>query len=383
MLTFLGKAGFRGAAFIDKTVFKNTTFMQEADFRGTRLNGADFEGASFADAGFEEAVFTKMASFKDSTVKGVANFESARFTDEASFDGASMDETATFKSAHFTQMAAFDGTKFKSFANFEKARFEGLAYFKRASFVEGATFADGKFHDEANFEYGSFAQQVSFDDTCFAKYVRFKHTTFHSATFYNSRFKSITSFESASFGFTPPLFDGATLHESTIWLGVSWPHSLKQSEQVKTCVRGYERLKLEMDRLKKHEDELNFFALELRARRVLIGKWSAQGLTTGLYGCLCDYGRSYTLPMFLLAAIIVCGAGLFLLYFGLLCWRHYLWLSAANSLGVLGLRREFFSASEITSLPLMLQLLSAAQTVLGSVLIFFFGLSLRNRFRMR
>jgi hypothetical protein len=32
-------------------------------------------------------------------------------------------------------------------------------------------------------------------------------------------------------------------------------------------VDAYERLKLEMDRLKKHEAELDFFALELQSRR--------------------------------------------------------------------------------------------------------------------
>jgi hypothetical protein len=38
-------------------------------------------------------------------------------------------------------------------------------------------------------------------------------------------------------------------------------------------VDAYERLKLEMDRLRKHEDELEFFIRELQSRRIVVGDW--------------------------------------------------------------------------------------------------------------
>ena len=56
-------------------------------------------------------------------------------------------------------------------------------------------------------------------------------------------------------------------------------------------IDAYACLKLEMDRLKKHEDELDFFALELQSRRVLLGIW--KGLPIAIYGFLSDCGRSY------------------------------------------------------------------------------------------
>jgi hypothetical protein len=61
-----------------------------------------------------------------------------------------------------------------------------------------------------------------------------------------------------------------------------------------------------MDRLKKHEDELDFFALELQSRRVLLGPW--QGLPIWLNGVLSDYGRSYALPFLLLLVVAAIGA---------------------------------------------------------------------------
>ena len=139
-----------------------------------------------------------------------------------------------------------------------------------------------------------------------------------------------------------------------------------------------------MDKLKKHEDELQFFALELRTRRVLVGKWlTFQGLAIGTYGLLCSHGRSYSRPVWLIGALCVLGAIPFLVYFGLAGWRGSIALSVANTLGIFGLRREFFSPSLIASLPWILKLVAGLQTVVGAALFFLFGLALRNRFRMR
>jgi hypothetical protein len=138
-----------------------------------------------------------------------------------------------------------------------------------------------------------------------------------------------------------------------------------------------------MDKLKKHEDELNFFALEMQARRVLAGKWSLHGVATGLYGLLCNYGRSYVRPLLGLVAVAGIGAVLFLFHFWLPGLLGSLALSAANTFGLFGFRREFFPPSVITDLPRWLRLVSAIQTVAGGVLFFFFALALRNKFRMR
>jgi hypothetical protein len=72
-------------------------------------------------------------------------------------------------------------------------------------------------------------------------------------------------------------------------------------------IDAYACLKLEMDRLKKHEDELDFFAFELQSRRVLLGRWG-WGLAIWLYGLLCDYGRSYLRPLVALFVVSVIGA---------------------------------------------------------------------------
>jgi hypothetical protein len=57
--------------------------------------------------------------------------------------------------------------------------------------------------------------------------------------------------------------------------------------------------------------------------------------------------------------------------------------SFANIFKFFGIQRTYFGAEFIAGLPPVLELLSAAQTVFGYVLLFFLGLGLRSRFRLR
>jgi hypothetical protein len=139
-------------------------------------------------------------------------------------------------------------------------------------------------------------------------------------------------------------------------------------------------LKLEMDRLKKHEDELDFFALELQSRRVLLGP--VRGLPIAIYGAFSDFGRSYLGPLVALFYLALIGTLAFLPSDSLSPWQS-LGLSVANTLNVFGFRKDFFDAATIEGLPAALKTLAATQTILGTILLFLFGLGVRNKFRMK
>jgi hypothetical protein len=64
-----------------------------------------------------------------------------------------------------------------------------------------------------------------------------------------------------------------------------------------------------MDKLKKHGDELDFFAPEQQCRRVIKGFW--KGLPIAIYGFMSDYGRSFSRPLSLLAITVGFGTFLF------------------------------------------------------------------------
>jgi hypothetical protein len=173
--------------------------------------------------------------------------------------------------------------------------------------------------------------------------------------------------------------------KARFWPGrEAWPIP-KGKDEAKGFIHAYERLKLEMDRLKKHEDELDFFALELQSRRIEQGPvW---GFPFALYGVLSNYGRSYIRSLLLLLAVAAVGAGAFWYSFS-----HYgyhgapfgeaLGLSVANTFNVFGFRKDFFPDS-FNSLPWELDFLAALQTILGAILLFLFGLGVRNKFRMK
>ena len=199
---------------------------------------------------------------------------------------------------------------------FEGATFSGLSRF------DGATFSD-----LANFEGATFSGQASF------KAAHGKGTTFGKETrFVNSELKSETSFEGAKFLMEPPKFFNAKLHQGTVWRGIVWP-TPKKADDAGAFIDAYACLKLEMDRLKKHEDELNFFAHELQSRRVLLGP--VRGLPIALYGGLSSYGRSYIRPLVGLFVLSAIGAGVFW-HFGGRAYAEALGLSAASTLSVFG-----------------------------------------------
>lgn len=193
----------------------------------------------------------------------------------------------------------------------------------------------------------------------------------------NSELKNETSFEGTRFLNKPPKFFNAKLHQGTVWRGIDWPEPEKVPD-AGAFMDAYACLKLEMDRLKKHEDELDFFAHEMQSRRVLLGPM--RGLPIALYGCLSSYGRSYVRPLVALFVLSALGAGVFW-YFDGHTYAEALGLSAASTLNVFGFRRDF--NLPIDTLAPSLKVFVAFQTILGAIFLFLFGLGIRNKFRVK
>jgi hypothetical protein len=78
-----------------------------------------------------------------------------------------------------------------------------------------------------------------------------------SSSFVNAEMKDTTSFAGAIFKTEPLKFFGAKLHQGTVWRGIKWPPKPKDKKEAGAFIDAYACLKLEMDRLKKHEDELD------------------------------------------------------------------------------------------------------------------------------
>jgi uncharacterized protein YjbI with pentapeptide repeats len=410
--TFSGAAYFRGATFFSFAHFENANFSY-ADFESAIFSSlARFENATFSNiANFQSATFSSLAYFENAKFPNTALFENATFSSLAEFRGATFPDHANFKSATFslgtfenatfTKTAEFESAKFPGPASFKSAKFSGTARFGSAKFSSTAFFGSAKFSDAAFFGSATFSGLfTTFENATFSSLATFESATFSSvyftgavfsqrAYFINVEMNSLTKFTDVVFESEPPMFFGAKLHEGTVWRGVRWPDPPPDTTKAAEFVDAYERLKLEMDRLKKHEDELDFFALQLQSRRVQLGFW--RGLPIMIYGALCDYGRNYLRPLVLLGATALLGAALFAtgidgcFYAPLLAakCRPAIGFSFASVLSVLLGKSLLVRPEAFLALSDWLKAVSALQSVLGVVLLFLFGLGVRNRFRMK
>ncbi|MGF9764600.1 pentapeptide repeat-containing protein [Microvirga sp. 0TCS3.31] len=385
---------FEGIEFDKKVSFDQYWFPVFTSFRGaTFLKGGSFssavfsEGAWFPDvcfsdiASFNKAIFSQGAWFRNVTFSKGAWFEGATFLVETQFNGGTFLGSAHFRQASFSGLALFTGTNFSGSASFNGATFSNESVFEDAIFASEARFNNAKLSGNSLFTNATFSGAVSFDDVVFSKRAWFKNAEFFSeVSFINAEMKGPTSF-GASFRNSPPDFSGAKLHEGTDWYRAEWPSEAKDLEQAVRFVQAYERLKLEMDRLKKHEDELDFFAREMQSRRVLRGGW--KGLPIGVYELISDFGRSYLRPLLGLFITVVPGALPFWLYFGPFNLTEAVGLSLANAFGALGFRKDFIDPEVIEALPSVLKVWSGVQSIVGAILLFLLGLALRNRMRMK
>jgi uncharacterized protein YjbI with pentapeptide repeats len=337
-----------GRYIFSHSFFCDTIFQADADFEGAAFCGwADFYSATFSEwAIFTDAVFSRLPS---------GFFPSFRKGGDASFIGATFDKIAIFEGATFLM----------------------LSMFNRATFSRDVYFGGVTFKDVADFSGVTFKAWAAFPSATFSG-LDFRDATFRATgEFVHTEMKGRTTFEGTNFELAPPLFFDAKLYEGTRWNARNWP--LPPSADVaKQYIDSYACLKREMERLKKHEDELDFFALELRSRRVLLGPW--RGWPIWLYGALSGYGRSYMRPLGALFVVAAIGAGVFW-YCDAGTYGEALGLSAANTLNVFGFRRDFGLAIDT---PLAwLEVVAALQTILGTILLFLFGLGIRNKFRMK
>jgi uncharacterized protein YjbI with pentapeptide repeats len=255
-------------------------------------------GVNFSDVQFEQYAFFEGYLFSTDSL-----FLGATFSDKTSFDGATFSRGALFGGATFSHGAHFGGATFSGWSNFAHATFSGggayfdsatfsvLADFGGATFSGWSNFADATFSDLVSFCGATFSgETTTFSDVAFSGVADFGKATFGgTSSFVNAEMKGETSFEGAMFKTAPPKFFGAKLHQGTVWRGIDWP-TAKKADKAGAFIDAYACLKLEMDRLKKHEDELDFFAREMQSRRVWLGPW--RSLPIALYELLSNYGRS-------------------------------------------------------------------------------------------
>ncbi len=378
-LVFEQAVSFSGFLFVYRANFSSATFCDVARFTSALFLGyANFSSAVFSGSvTFASGVFLNETNFGSVEFRAQTEFASTMFSAEAVFKLSSFSGHVNFRAVEFLNDANFGATTYSEHTNFESAAFSRAAYFVSAVFSQGASFNSCKFHNVANWQSATFADRANFGSAAFLD----------RSNFLNVVFRAWTNFAAARFEISVPDFRGAIMHEATEWHGITWPKPPTNAEMAQKQVYRYERLKQEMERLKKHEDEQYFFRKELRAKRGLSVPLSPEWLLNYAYEALSDYGQSLARPMVGLLVLWVTGRIIFANathFHGIkMKVSAAAVLSFVNILPFLPERASIISSNSIGALSNWEHIVSAFQSLVGAVLLFLLLLPLRNRFRMR
>jgi uncharacterized protein YjbI with pentapeptide repeats len=345
-----------GFYFAFRVVIGNTTFK-----RSFFLNNAQFAAnLEVYNCIFKHRLNATAAIFGPST-----EFYECRFIEGASFNFTKI-EWSSFSKAIFKMTANFHASIFNGSNTFEDAIFKGKADFSNAT-------VDGRI----NFDKATFCDGASFDDAR------------------PDRSAAPLSFNATEFCKRPPSFFGRKMHENTDWTGVKLPNAEEQAPLSRASLendkRAYEQLRIKCGALGKVEDEHMFFRREMELTGRL-SPWYTRA-TYWLYHLVSDYGYSYWRPIAGMVGVWYFWSLFYALHFMArdqlhLCMdrlellRSAMGLSFANIFSVFGFYRRF--PSDLLVDPTVVTvLLTVSETLLGFVFLFFLGLGLRTRFRLR
>lgn len=373
-------------ADVSKLEMKYQERLQHTNASLPKIRKMDFSHLYFrSPVNFDGYVFPSPTFFDNCVFFSVSSFQNSKFLGGALFDDAVFAEKVSFDRADFEGlMVRFLRTEFKNAVSFyeincrtqlfaDKAIFDNNVNLNGASIERPFSMLQARVGGSFDAKKAEFVSDVSFAGSSFFSFV----------SFVNASFRSQTLFSNAKFQHSVPDFRGATLHEATEFDGVEWPQPPNNSKNVWSQIYAYERLKLEMERLKKHEDEQAFFRRELRLRRALESTEPLERVLNWLYEAVSGYGQSFVRPLVGLAAVFFIG-GAAIKDLGFSPGQALL-ISLANILPFLPVKRDISSslAARDIFIPDIFHLISLTQSVFGLLLVFLLLLALRNRFKLR
>ncbi|THK37647.1 hypothetical protein EHS39_13500 [Ensifer sp. MPMI2T] len=389
---FLGGYKFPAGARFDRSVFERGIDATKASFdedlslvsAKIKVRG-NFRGETFNYVNLDNLEVEGQLGFAGE-VRGEFSMRECTVSGDTVFSHMYFNSHVYFGSARLGPVR-FVEPKFSESADFAHAEFTGDVDFINAIFHGGSVFIDAVFGASAEFRGTTFKDRAWFDRTLWRG---------APVSFTNVRFEAGSRFRGATFVKCVPDFRGAVLHEATELDGVTWPATFNEETDQQANLYAYERLKLEMERLKKHEDEQFFFRQELRVRRALMKPLSFGWLLNFAYEKLSGYGSSFMRPLVGMGALAAIGfVALALLPVSnkispssgmagipLPCGSAAQ-LTLLNLLSFLPMRREAIDALNHLQFNWIFRAISAVEALGGAVLLFLLALALKNRFRMR
>jgi uncharacterized protein YjbI with pentapeptide repeats len=382
------------AFFLKLAIFSSVTFNKNAIFsRSTFCFGANFSSA----------IFEGVSRFKRSRFITNTRFAYAEFKGESDFAPANFVKGAEFTQAKFYVIAYFSGATFGE-VNFSDVIFLDRAYFHMATFK-----SELKFHSvivkklayfrEAKFESGLSFTEVNFEGVCdFSKCHFGSENKVSKILFDNCWFMKPSNFIGARFYHNYPNFHTTLMHEQSYFTAKDhlWPKfdakqiaDVSKQENAESPAEeakgSFAKIRHAVGKQGLPEEEHFFFRREMGFAGQS-GPWW-QRPPYWVFGWVSDYGYSILTP-FLWLWLLIVGGGSVLAY-GLsgpqqaVTFVQGLGLSFANVFNFLAFHKTFVTESLMKNMSQGLIAFSGFQSIMGVVLLFFLGLGLRTRFRLR
>ncbi|WP_291735681.1 pentapeptide repeat-containing protein, partial [Leisingera sp. F5] len=369
---------FKNSVLLEGGNFNGCIFKEHVDFDGCIFRGrADFSWSRFdGDVSLVGGDFCGVLSFEDVRAAGGFDLSYSKLKKDLVLDGATIkDADCSYLSVAGSIEAS--ATQFVRKVTFHRAKVDGDANFFESSFGPRSKFSYVVFHGFANFP-----------DTFFSE---FSHSIHSEVDFSGCSFEKPANFNGARFSGAYPIFHGSILHEQTTFSANPrlWPEGEELlSEYARNSCATIRHL---LAKQGLPEDEHFFFRREMHFAGRIGSIW--QRLPYLLFGLFSEYGYSILRPTLWLLGVWALGFAAFWGYFSGCCvlapdsvierpMGSAMALSLSNLFPLFGFGRTFL-LEELKALPAVLQFFSGFQTVASLPLLFFLGLGLRQRFRLR
>jgi len=261
-------------------------------------------------------------------------------------------------------------------ADISEATFLGDFVVTNCEFCEGLSCVNSNFGGICDFISCEFFRSLGNPTHTSFQFTRFER----GAAFYDCNFDS------------PPDFRGITLESGSTIDGLSIQLRPPSRNIVSALAHVFPADYIERTRKLKdlansandHEKEIEYFAMELRAKR---GNQTDRfgSFVNLIYEVLSGYGYCASRPLVGLATTFFAFSFVYAAIADDLDWSYAFSLSLANVFIFVPHTRDIrieALASLYTETPALVHWLAVAEGLAGAVLVFLFGLTLRNRFRM-
>ena len=359
---------------IEETLFGSHSTMNNCQFS----SAVSFRSAEFsAGLSISESVFSENLLMLSCKVDQRLDFTNSEFASQSEFVMCSLG-WVRFDNVESNKKISFSHNTVDGTASFFGARLGGLTFFTSTTFVQGVSFQETQFTEHSYFTECKFSVSKLLPD--------------ENISFENCTFLAPVSFQKTIFKDRYPVLTGVSLPEVTLFSADDkyWPNSIDQNpdEVATTCAairhccakQGF------------HDEEHYFFRKEMDSKGKG-GRWMYR-LPFTVFKAVSNYGYSIARPTIFLLVLWAFGFATYWGYFRGCCYPRpcgeidhpfgtAIGFSLSNVFPVFGFRRIYFGDDFMDSLPASLIFLSSAQTVLSLPFLFFLGLGIRQRFRLR